>query len=216
MHGKKRIMPARTTRVSAAGLGVLVLALASACSSTNSRSTSTTTSSPSSPASPSLPAAAAAMIGNDCGMLPASGMGSMHGMAMDPLVTAATHNPLLTMYAALVKQAGLAGELDSMHEFTVFAPENKALAHAPAASMAMLHNAADAAHIVKYGVVTGRITPADLAAGRTFTTLAGQKLTTSKMGAVYEVNTAHVTCGNIPTANATIYIVDRLLIPSAS
>jgi len=33
------------------------------------------------------------------------------------------------------------------------------------------------------------------------------------MGAVYEANKAHVICGNIQTANATVYIIDTVLMP---
>src|SRR5215831_20413111 len=36
-----------------------------------------------------------AAFGSDCGMIPASGMGSLHAMSMDNVVTAASHNPLL-------------------------------------------------------------------------------------------------------------------------
>ena len=35
----------------------------------------------------------------------------------------------------------------------------------------------------------------------------------SKMGAVCEVNTSDVICGNIQTANATVSIVSKVLIP---
>lgn len=35
----------------------------------------------------------------------------------------------------------------------------------------------------------------------------------SKMGAVYEVNKADVICGNIQTANATVYILNSVLTP---
>jgi hypothetical protein len=41
-------------------------------------------------------AAASAAIGPDCAMVPATGMGSLHGMTMEPVVTAASHNPLRT------------------------------------------------------------------------------------------------------------------------
>jgi len=61
--------------------------------------------------------------------------------------------------------------------------------------------------------VTGRITPAELAHGMTLTTVEGSQLTTSRMGSVYEVNNADVTCGNLHTANATVYIINTVLMP---
>jgi uncharacterized surface protein with fasciclin (FAS1) repeats len=159
-------------------------------------------------------AAASATFGPDCAMVPATGMGSMHGMSMDPLVTAASHNPLLTTLAADVKTAGLTGELNSMGTITVFAPANTAFAKLPASAMTMMHSKAELAKILKYHVVSGRITPAELASGMMFKTLEGSQLKTSKMGNTYEVNNAAVTCGNLHTANATVYVIDTVLMPA--
>lgn len=154
-----------------------------------------------------------ATFGADCAMIPATGMGSLHGMSMDPVVTAATHNPLLTSFAADVKTAGLTAELDSMHAVTVFAPANSAFSKLPASQMNMMHSTAELAKILKYHVVSGRVTPAELASGMTFKTLEGDTLKGSKMGAVYEVNGAGVICGNITTANATVYVINKVLMP---
>ena len=152
-------------------------------------------------------------FGSDCGMVPSTGMGSFHAMSMDQVLTAATHNPLLTTFAADVKMARLAGDLNSMHGLTVFAPANSAFKKLPAADMTMMHNAAELAKILKYHVVSGRVTPAELASGMTLKTLEGGSLKGSKMGSVYEVNNAQVICGNIRTANATVYVINKVLIP---
>src|SRR5262249_57693605 len=104
-----------------------------------------------------------ASFGPDCGMVPATGMGSFHGMAMDPVVTAASHNPLLTSFAADVKAAGLASDLNSMHSFTVFAPANSAFSKLPHAEMSMMHNNAELTKVLKHHIVSGRVTPANLA-----------------------------------------------------
>ena len=164
-------------------------------------------------ASHAAAAAATTAFGPDCGMVPTTGMGSMHGMSMDPVVTAASHNPLLTTLAADVKAAGLTGDLNSMHTITVFAPANTAFAKLSASGMSMMHSKAELAKILKYHIVSGQITPAELAHGMTLTTLEGGTLKASKMGAVYEVNNADVICGNIHTANATVYIINKVLIP---
>jgi uncharacterized surface protein with fasciclin (FAS1) repeats len=154
-----------------------------------------------------------AAFGSDCTMVPASGMGSFHGMSMDPVVTAAAHNPLLSTFAADVKKAGLAGELDSMHALTVFAPADSAFRKLPASQMSMMHGARELAKILKYHVVSGRVTPAELAHGMALKTLEGGTLRASRMGTVYEVNNADVICGNIQTANATVYIINKVLQP---
>jgi uncharacterized surface protein with fasciclin (FAS1) repeats len=154
-----------------------------------------------------------ARFGSDCGMVPATGMGSFHGMSMDPVVTAASHNPLLTTLAKDIKTAGLTADLNSMHAITIFAPANAAFAKLPASAMTMMHSTAELTKILKYHVVSGHITPAELASGKPLTTLEGSTLKPSKMGAVYEVNNADVICGNIHTANATVYVINKVLIP---
>jgi uncharacterized surface protein with fasciclin (FAS1) repeats len=44
-------------------------------------------------------------------------------------------------------------------------------------------------------------------------TLQGTPLALSKSGSVYKVNGATVLCGNIRTRNATVYIVNKVLLP---
>jgi uncharacterized surface protein with fasciclin (FAS1) repeats len=192
--------------------GVLALT-ATACGSS-------TTSAPAAAASPSHHAMASnhamagtAVFGSDCGMVPATGMGSLHSMAMDPVVTAASHNPLLTTLAKDIKTSGLTVDLNSMHTITVFAPANTAFAKLPASAMTMMHSRAELTKILKYHVVSGTITPAELARGKPLTTLEGSTLKPSKMGAVYEVNNASIICGNIHTANSTVYVINKVLIP---
>jgi uncharacterized surface protein with fasciclin (FAS1) repeats len=36
------------------------------------------------------------------------------------------------------------------------------------------------------------------------------------MGSTYEVNSADVVCGNVQTANATVYIINTVLMPPSS
>jgi uncharacterized surface protein with fasciclin (FAS1) repeats len=204
---------ARRTGVIAAGIVALAMT-AAACGSSASA--------PASGASPThhpmashSAAAASAAFGSDCGMVPATGMGSLHSMMTDPVVTAAAHNPLLTTLAADIKAAGLTTELNSMGSITVFAPANTAfskLRHSMA--MGMMHNPKELAKVLKYHVVSGHVTTAQLASGKPLTTLEGSTLKPAKMGAVYEVNNAGIICGNIHTANATVYIINKVLTPA--
>jgi uncharacterized surface protein with fasciclin (FAS1) repeats len=165
------------------------------------------------PSTTAGPAAVVAAFGSDCAMIPASGVGSLHSMSMEPVLQAAAHNPLLTTFAADATTAGLASELDTMHGITVFAPANDAFAHLPVAETSMMRSGAELAKILKYHVVDGHITPTEFQAGMTPKTLEGDTVELSKMGAVYEVNKADVICGNIQTANATIYILNAVLTP---
>ena len=63
-------------------------------------------------------------------------------------------------------------------------------------------------------MASGRKTPADLSSGMAIKTLEGGTVMPGKMGSTYEVNNAHVVCGNVQTANATVYIIDTVLMPS--
>ena len=200
--------------VLAAGVGAAVLALAAAgCGSSGTTSTASGTATHHPMASHSRAMTESARFGPDCGMVPATGMGSFHGMAMDPVVTAASHNPLLTSFAAEVKAAGLVSDLNSMHSFTVFAPANSAFSKLPHAEMSMMHSNAELAKILKHHIVSGRVTPAKLASGMALPTLEGGSLTGAKMGSVYEIGKADVICGNIQTANATVYVINKVLVP---
>jgi uncharacterized surface protein with fasciclin (FAS1) repeats len=78
----------------------------------------------------------------------------------------------------------------------------------------MMSGQAELAKVLDYHVVRGEITPADFAQGMRLTTLEGSQLTISKMGTTYEVNNAAITCGNLQTANATLYIIDKVLAPA--
>lgn len=198
----------RPTRTLAAAAAVGAVALVAAgCGSSGSPSGQ-----PAAPASHHAMAESAA-FGPDCGMIPRSGMGSLHSMSMDSVVTAAMRNPLLTSFAADVKTAGLTGDLNSMHALTVFAPANSALRKLPSSEMSMMHSHAELATVLKNHVVSGRVTPAELASGKPLKTLAGESLTGAKMGSVYEVDKASVICGNIETANAIVYVINRVLVP---
>ena len=204
---------ARPGTITGGVLASLVALTAAACGSSASSAPAASGASPSHHAMAHHAMAETARFGSDCGMVPTSGMGSFHGMSMDPVVTAASHNPLLTTLASDIKTAGLTADLNTMHAVTVFAPANTAFSKLPASSMTMMHRQAELAKILKYHVVSGHITPAQLASGKPLTTLEGGTLKPSKMGAVYEVSTADVICGNIQTANATVYVINKVLTP---
>ena len=204
----------RRTGILGTGVTAAILALAAAgCGSSSTSAPSGAAATHHPMAGHSHAMAETARFGSDCGMVPATGMGSFHGMSMDPVITAAAHNPLLTSFAADAKMAGLTGDLNSMHAVTVFVPADSAFRKLPASEMSMMHSTAELAKILKYHVVNGHVTPEELASGMELKTLEGGSLKASKMGSVYEVNNADVICGNIRTANATIYVINKVLTP---
>ncbi|MEU8967009.1 fasciclin domain-containing protein [Streptomyces sp. NPDC048491] len=154
-------------------------------------------------------------FGSGCSSVPKQGAGSFSGMAKDPVATAASNNPALSTLVTAVKKAGLVDTLNNAKNITVFAPTNAAFAKIPKATLdKVLANKADLTKILTYHVVGEKLTPDQLKNG-SFTTLEKSKVTTSASGTTYKVNkTATVVCGNVPTANATVYIIDSVLMPS--
>jgi uncharacterized surface protein with fasciclin (FAS1) repeats len=138
-------------------------------------------------------------------------------MATAPVATAASANPLLSTLVAAVKAAGLVDTLNSASNITVFAPDNAAFAKIPAATLkSILANKAELTKILTYHVAGARYTPAQLASGMSIKTLEGGTLTPAAMGGTYTVNGNDVVCGNVQTANATVYIINTVLTPPSS
>ncbi|GHE75504.1 lipoprotein [Amycolatopsis deserti] len=193
--------------------------LAACGSSDDSSGSGGGTSAPAAPM-PSSSAPAAAMSGEfgpACGQVPATGPGSFQGMSTAPVATAAGNNPVLSTLVSAVQKANLVDTLNSAQNITVFAPANAAFGKIPEADLnKVLSDNAALAKLLQYHVVAQRISPEQLAGGE-FTTLEGQQVKTSGSGEDFTVNgSAKVVCGNVRTANATVYIIDRVLMPSAS
>lgn len=172
---------------------------------------------PSAAGAPGTTTPAAAPFGAGCTAVPATGAGSFTGMAQDPVATAASNNPVLSTLVAAVKAAGLVDTLNTAQNITVFAPTNEAFAKIPKDTLDKLLADKDTlTKVLTYHVVGQRLAPARLAGG-SFETLEKQPLSTKGSGDAYTVNdTSKVVCGNVPTANATVYIVDTVLMPPAS
>jgi uncharacterized surface protein with fasciclin (FAS1) repeats len=208
--------------IALSGLAVSFGLVTAACgSSSSSTAASGATSSPaatsSSPMASSSAATAAKDFGPGCAAVPTSGAGSFTGMATAPVATAASANPALSTLVTAVKAAGLVDTLNSASNITVFAPDNAAFAKIPAATLKkLLANKAELTKILTYHVAPARYTPAQLSSGTAIKTLEGGMVTPAAMGSTYEVNKANVVCGNVQTANATVYIIDTVLTPPAS
>ncbi|PPI02199.1 fasciclin [Rathayibacter sp. AY1B7] len=149
------------------------------------------------------------------------GAGSVEGMSLDPVATAASNNPLLTTLTAAVSgglnpDVNLVDTLNS-GEFTVFAPVDDAFAKLDAATVGSLktpEGAATLSSILTYHVVPGQIAPDAIAGDHA--TVQGGNLTVTGSGDDLKVNDASVICGGVQTANATVYLIDTVLTPPAS
>ena len=148
------------------------------------------------------------------------GAGSVAGMAQDPVAVAASNNPILTTLTAAVS-GGLNPSVDLVDtlngdEFTVFAPVDDAFAKIDAGTIEVLKtDSALLTSILTYHVVPGQIVPDDIEGMHT--TVNGADLEVVGSGDEIVVNgQAAVICGGVQTANATVYLIDTVLMPPAS
>jgi len=163
--------------------------------------------------SSTAPADTSAPVGAGCGMFWPAGAGRTRTISMDKVITAAARDPRLSRLATAAARAGLTAELNSLHPITLIAPANSAFMHVPMKTAAMLRGKASLGKVLRYHVVAAAISPAQMAHGIRASTLEGSALTFSKKGSAYQVNGATVLCGNIHTANARLYIIDKVLTP---
>jgi uncharacterized surface protein with fasciclin (FAS1) repeats len=153
-------------------------------------------------------------FGPACSAVPASGAGSFTGMAQDPVATAASNNPVLSSLVGAVKEAGLVDTLNGADGITVFAPTDDAFSALPKATLdaAMADPKGLLTSVLTYHVVEGKLSPEMLAG--THETLQGGTIEITGAGKDFKVNgQSSVVCGNVQTANATVYIIDNVLMP---
>jgi uncharacterized surface protein with fasciclin (FAS1) repeats len=206
--------------------GLIALSLTAAACGSSKTATPATNAPVATTVAAMAPTTAAAMtdtkmgdnFGPGCAAVPTSGSGSFAGMAKDPAATAASNNPVLSTLVATVKAAGLVDTLNGPGPFTIFAPSNDAFGKIDKATIDKLlaDPKGDLTKILTYHVIAGqKLDAAGLVAGGDLKTVNGGTVKVTKVGDTYMVNDAKVICGNVQTANATVFIIDSVLLPKA-
>ncbi|HZB68271.1 MAG TPA: fasciclin domain-containing protein [Ornithinibacter sp.] len=210
----------RSSRLTLATLALALPLSLAACGSDSeptaaSSDTMTSSAAPSASPSESMTEMMAQAFGPGCAAVPADGAGSFAGMAADPVATAASNNPVLSTLVTAVGEAGLGETLNTAKDITVFAPTNDAFSALDKATLdkAMADPKGLLTTVLTNHVVEGRLSP-DMVAGE-HTTLAGTTITVEGSGEDFSVGEAAVVCGDVQTANATVYIIDGVLLPAA-
>ncbi|MDP3894142.1 fasciclin domain-containing protein [Nocardioides sp.] len=194
-----------------AGIAALAVALSTTLVACSDDADSATDSGDSAAASGD---AGADTFGPGCSAIPEDGAGSFNGMATEPVATAASANPLLTTLVAAVGEAGLGDTLNSAEAITVFAPTDDAFGQIPEADLnAVLADKELLTQILTHHVVGGQLGPDEVKG--THETLNGDTIKVRGKGEKLTVGDekAAVLCGNIPTANATVYVIDTVMMP---
>nr|WP_304528499.1 fasciclin domain-containing protein [Agromyces sp. CF514] len=199
---------------------MLGLAGCSSGDSSSSESDEPTTSEESMAPSDEAMDPAADLVGPGCAAYAEAvpdGAGSVAGMAEDPVAVAASNNPMLTTLTAAVSgqlnpDVNLVDTLNG-DEFTVFAPVDEAFAKIDPATIESLKTDSDTlTSILTYHVVPGQLSPDEVVG--TQTTVQGGTVEVTGSGDDLMVNDAKVICGGVHTANATVYLIDTVLMPS--
>ena len=203
------------------GLAAMATFGLAACSPSTGSAEPTTEPSPSMTEEAPMADPAADLVGSGCAAYAEAvpdGAGSVEGMSLDPVAVAASNNPILTTLTAAVS-GGLNPDVDLVDtlngsEFTVFAPVDDAFAKldpATVESLKLPENAALLTSILTYHVLPGQMTPDEIEGS--FATVNGAELTVTGSGDSIMVNDASVVCGGVKTANATVYLIDSVLMP---
>ncbi|HEY9650198.1 MAG TPA: fasciclin domain-containing protein [Coleofasciculaceae cyanobacterium] len=111
-----------------------------------------------------------------------------------------------------VKAAGLVDALKSPGPFTVFAPNDEAFAKLPPGTIqTLVQNVPQLARILKYHVVSGKLTKADLEKVDSVTSLEGSPIRIDCSDG-FEVKNATVVAADIEADNGVIHVIDNVIL----
>ncbi|WP_439379661.1 fasciclin domain-containing protein [Amycolatopsis lexingtonensis] len=220
----------RNLRIAGIGLTAAAALTLTACGSSDTASSGSSSSSMAPSSSMPAPSSSTAsgdgvttnadVFGPACSQLPqGSAPGSLDSMGPQPVASAASTNPLLTKLVAAVKATNLVDTLNSQQAITVFAPADPAFAALGDAKFNELAGKpAELAPILQYHVVGKRYDGKGLASAGSLDSLntAGGPLKIEGSGENMTVNGAKILCGNIPTKNATVFVIDKVLTPGTN
>lgn len=117
-----------------------------------------------------------------------------------------------TTLVAAVQAAGLVDALKSPGPFTVFAPNDDAFAKLPPGTVqTLVQNPPQLARILKFHVVSGKLTKADLAQLGSVTSLEGSPIPINCSDG-FEVKNATVLAPDIEADNGIIHVIDTVIL----
>ncbi len=123
----------------------------------------------------------------------------------DVLAVAKRAGDFSTLLTA-VKAAGLGGLLEGEGPYTLFAPTDAAFEKLPEGALQeLLADKEKLTALLKYHVVLGRISAADVLSSKSLETASGQDLPTTDLGVVR---------ADVRARNGVIHVVDKVLLPS--
>jgi len=130
---------------------------------------------------------------------------------MADIVDIAVSAGSFTTLVAAVQAAGLVEALKSPGPFTVFAPNDEAFAKLPPGTVqTLVQNPPQLARILKFHVVSGKLTKADLEKLGSVTSLEGSPIPINCSDG-FEVKNATVLAPDIEADNGIIHVIDTVI-----
>jgi uncharacterized surface protein with fasciclin (FAS1) repeats len=131
---------------------------------------------------------------------------------MPNIVEIAVSNDNFKTLVAAVQAAGLVEALQSPGPFTVFAPVDAAFAALPPGTVqTLVQNPPQLARILKFHVVAGKFTQADLAKLGKVDSLEGSPIPIDCSDG-FEVKNSTVVAADIEADNGIIHVIDRVIL----
>jgi uncharacterized surface protein with fasciclin (FAS1) repeats len=138
------------------------------------------------------------------------------GTATTPnIVELASSSSQFSKLVAAVKSAGLVEALSAEGPYTLFAPNDKAFAKVPKATLEKLlkpANKSELQKVLKYHVIAGAVMAADVKSGKVDTAEGSSLKLVATKGAV-TVNGAKVIKADNKASNGVVHVIDTVLIP---
>ena len=135
----------------------------------------------------------------------------------DIVSTAVSAGSFKTLAAAL-EAAGLVGALQGDGPFTVFAPTDEAFAQLPDGTVENLlkaENRAQLQAILKFHVVSGKVTASEVVKLTGATTLNGQRVAIQVKDGKVGIDGATVVKADIECSNGVIHVIDAVILPES-
>ncbi|AFY42280.1 fasciclin domain-containing protein [Nostoc sp. PCC 7107] len=132
---------------------------------------------------------------------------------MADIVDIAVSNDAFKTLVTAVQAAGLVETLKSPGPFTVFAPTDDAFAKLPPGTIqTLVQNIPQLTRILKYHVVSGKLTKDDLAKLGTVTSVEGSSIKID-CSEGFEIKNATVLAADINADNGIIHVIDTVILP---
>ena len=132
---------------------------------------------------------------------------------MADIVDIAVNTEGFSTLVAAVKAADLVDTLKTAGPFTVFAPNDAAFAKLPPGTVqTLVDNPPQLARILKYHVVAGKLTKADLSKVEAIESVEGSPISINCNDDTFEVKNATAIAADIEADNGIIHVIDNVIL----